>query len=97
LEGQEKDFPSKAPLDTFIGALTKKIEAKGLYHRGSLIKDGHPNLFVSVPKIYKFICDTVMARHPKSLAVCMLTDVEEKAQLFSYTMLEQFQLAFLCS
>jgi hypothetical protein len=66
--------------------------SKGREHQARLIEAGHPNLFVLVPKIHNFIWDAVMARHQKSLATCMLMDVEDKAEIFAITMLEIFRL-----
>ena len=92
----EKEIcPPRALLGTFIAALTRNLEAKGQEHRARLIEACHPNLFVSIPKIHGFIWDAIMARHPKSLATCMLIDVEENAKIFAMTMHEIFGLPSL--
>jgi hypothetical protein len=84
--------PPSTPLGTFIGALLRNIDSKGREHQAKLIEDGHPNQFVSVPKIPNFIWDAIMTRHPKSLAACMLLDGEDKAEIFDTTMQEIFRL-----
>jgi hypothetical protein len=45
--------------------------------------------YIALPN---FIWDAIMTRHPKSLAACMLLDVEDKAEIFDTTMHEIFRL-----
>jgi hypothetical protein len=56
--------------------LVHTIEELGKEHQGFLQQQGHPNKFISLPKVRTEVWDQIVSRHPKSLAAVSLVHSE---------------------
>jgi hypothetical protein len=68
--------PPTAPLGTYIGALMHEIAEMGAEHQTKLVKAGHANAFVSIPKNTNSHWDWIMSCHPKTLVASVFLELK---------------------